>query len=285
MWISLLAFAGVHSSAQTKLTFRTCYDFNIGDVFQWEGRNNVTIGPPVYVKKTITAKSMSAASDTIYYWADKRVYACQCPPTVYATSFEKDSFFITNLDSPVFGSASPDVSTDTFSRSSRDSVIVSAAYHNRSINWRIYAEHAKGKDSSNLSGFRDIMDTMVYGEGLGSVFSYHLDLNESNPDGYSNRLIYYKKGTEEYGALVSVEPDALPVSSFRIYPNPATDFIGVETAAGNYAYEIFEMHGQLVDANTGYSGSLIHTSGLSPGIYFLKITTRDKIQTSRFVIE
>ena len=70
----------------------------------------------------------------------------------------------------------------------------------------------------------------------------------------------------------------------KIYPNPTTDFIFLETEENIQRVEILNLEGQLVRAIEG-TEDVVSVSNLSNGIYFLRCTTDKGIVTKKFVKE
>ena len=73
----------------------------------------------------------------------------------------------------------------------------------------------------------------------------------------------------------------------RVYPNPAADVIQVHCAGLDVlvgSVEVFDVYGKLLNiANVVGNPANINVSALSPGIYFLRLTTNQGIVTKRFV--
>lgn len=73
--------------------------------------------------------------------------------------------------------------------------------------------------------------------------------------------------------------DALNRDFFEIFPNPATNQITILNKKPIDKIEIFNINGQLHLTSTH---SLIDISGLAPGIYFIKATSKEEEATIRF---
>ena len=74
---------------------------------------------------------------------------------------------------------------------------------------------------------------------------------------------------------------------FSLYPNPASNFITIETDNNyfnQYRYVIFDIYGHTY-SNKEFSESTIDISGLSSGIYFIRISnTNGQTTTKKFVV-
>ncbi len=73
-------------------------------------------------------------------------------------------------------------------------------------------------------------------------------------------------------------------TNVKIYPNPVTDILNINTTLANFDVAIFDINGQLLlkrDLNSG--NVLIDYSNFSSGIYFLQITTLEESQAFKIV--
>ncbi|MEM7087734.1 MAG: M14 family zinc carboxypeptidase [Bacteroidota bacterium] len=74
------------------------------------------------------------------------------------------------------------------------------------------------------------------------------------------------------------------VSQFRVYPNPVSDELNINTHLENYNIELYTIQGQLVNRIQNNSGARsLDYSGLSSGIYLLRLTSAEVSQTIRIV--
>ena len=73
--------------------------------------------------------------------------------------------------------------------------------------------------------------------------------------------------------------------NIKLYPNPATDYFFIENMnEKNVSFSILNVMGQIV--NTGRlenNTSKINTTGLTSGIYFIKINFKDKTETIKII--
>ena len=73
-------------------------------------------------------------------------------------------------------------------------------------------------------------------------------------------------------------------AEFRLYPNPATDELNIETPDALRSVRIFAVNGSLIqNLKTFEKGQTIDISGLQPGIYFIAIETDKEVVNKRFV--
>ena len=79
-------------------------------------------------------------------------------------------------------------------------------------------------------------------------------------------------------SIVEVESDEITA-----YPNPATDRINLLTSIGS-TVQLFDIEGKLVyESITTNSRTVITTSGLKNGVYFIKEVTENSIKNGRFI--
>jgi hypothetical protein len=73
---------------------------------------------------------------------------------------------------------------------------------------------------------------------------------------------------------------------FKIYPNPASDFLNIELPDNeNYNFEIYDVNGQLILSDTKAS-KRINLPELSQGIYMLKVwNSKQVFKSQRFIIQ
>jgi hypothetical protein len=88
-------------------------------------------------------------------------------------------------------------------------------------------------------------------------------------------------------SLLTSESIHQELSGFKIYPNPADDYIQVDYPEGfdlnSMIIEIFDIHGRAI-LHSGYHTTRIDLSGLSPGVYFLRIRNQSSVVvTKKFI--
>ncbi|MBX2829156.1 MAG: immune inhibitor A [Flavobacteriaceae bacterium] len=86
-----------------------------------------------------------------------------------------------------------------------------------------------------------------------------------------------------------VNEDVLDVSevsqmAFSIYPNPVEDVLNITSSIQEYTVEIFNLQGQLIRSELRSNGSQeIDYSNLASGVYLLKLSSEDAVQTFKIV--
>lgn len=106
---------------------------------------------------------------------------------------------------------------------------------------------------------------------------------------YERNLIYYKKGSLEWGsAFVITDVESTQISNeIKVYPNPASNYIyvDVQKISEGLTFELFDWSGRLVLKKTVSNNiELIDISHLKNGFYFFNIGIIDKVFKSEKVI-
>lgn len=126
----------------------------------------------------------------------------------------------------------------------------------------------------------------------------YLDISDTYP--MSNLGVL----TENYLFAVKVTPDmegwgveeneaVNPMTSVRVYPNPATDVLNIEVNASQSSamnISVFNIMGQKVmednvNISTGVSRPSINTSSLSSGVYFVTVKANGFENTQKFIVK
>jgi endonuclease I len=91
-----------------------------------------------------------------------------------------------------------------------------------------------------------------------------------------------------WGTLNSVEDIADNNVSLTLWPNPAHDYININTTAvmcSGYVVYVYDSSGCLLMTETVSGGiTTLGTAGLSPGIYFIRIACNSRILSGAFVV-
>ena len=87
-------------------------------------------------------------------------------------------------------------------------------------------------------------------------------------------------GADEFGSI-NLGIDEMEISKFSIYPNPATNFITIDSEIPVGKYQIFNGSGQKL--MEGSERNKINISELSAGIYFIKFQIENKNYVSKLI--
>ncbi|MDT8414829.1 MAG: FG-GAP-like repeat-containing protein [Flavobacteriaceae bacterium] len=140
------------------------------------------------------------------------------------------------------------------------------------------------------------------GAGRGSFNSLPLEFGLSSANSVSSVVVRWPNGDREEflnfaanqihnieegtGNLLSLDENQL-LAQIKIFPNPVSDVLNLNIATGNFleAVQVYSALGQqILDLNfNNASNAVINTKELSPGIYFLRISTQTGIFTRKII--
>ncbi|HRO72861.1 MAG TPA: T9SS type A sorting domain-containing protein [Saprospiraceae bacterium] len=153
---------------------------------------------------------------------------------------------------------------------------------------KTYTHHEVITDTDPVSGKSIETDHYIFSNGKEDIVLYkqnnidHVWLTENNLriwDFFRNTI----STVSTYGGLNDMV-------NFKIYPNPAHDFLNIEIPGNEniFSMDLYDVFGRLM-MNTIVSASYfqipLNTSPLKPGIYIVRLKSRDTLYTSRIVIE
>lgn len=84
------------------------------------------------------------------------------------------------------------------------------------------------------------------------------------------------------------EIEELPISEIGLMPNPASDFISIETGeVADHVVNVIDMSGKSVLSTvlSSRSGGQINLQALPSGVYLIQVITNGEIKTDRFMID
>ncbi len=96
--------------------------------------------------------------------------------------------------------------------------------------------------------------------------------------------LYSDKKLPSFNSLVTTAPEKLSNADIRIFPNPATDRVQIESQENILQLELISMNGHIIrilQPNT--PNSLLELNGLNYGLYFVRIKTRNQTVTKKIV--
>jgi hypothetical protein len=91
----------------------------------------------------------------------------------------------------------------------------------------------------------------------------------------------------EFDALANLEEE-FDINQFKIYPNPATEFVKFESGNLNdFEVHVFNQNGGLISKlSTNNHQVLLERNNLSKGIYYFSILSGDKVvYTNKFIFK
>ena len=261
-------------NAQTMMTIRNVYDFNVGDEFQ----TTLNSGTPNAKRYKILTKYLSLNNDTVIYtrsfnnYFSSPNYSTTPPQMVYTYSTGVDTIHYTNLDTLI--SAQYKNNPNDSCNSSKDTLYNSSQYCGILVYQNI---------SASGTCFEAQTRTNVFGKGLGQVIA---DYNY--PAGFTHtrtNLFYYKKGSTVCGTpdstLASINQIAEKNISVKIYPNPANNKITID-ANDVIDIKLFDVLGKQI---TSTKTNNVDVSNLTNGVYFIQVQTSVSIATQKIIVQ
>ncbi|MCX6290647.1 MAG: T9SS type A sorting domain-containing protein [Bacteroidetes bacterium] len=265
------------------LTKHDIYNFNVGDLFQWEGQQRLG-GLQNWIHKydetRVLSKVNSIGGDTTTYIFDNIHYnITQIYPNItYSYSHDSDTIAIqfnqwSSLDflpnqlysfSGTFGIA------EQFSDSSH--------YHDRSIRGQSdYLAYDSFYDCYSYPIGSCIFWNYYYADGLGNVAIYD---GTSFPACIDYHMVYYDKGSETWGiplnwpVILAVNKEIQP--DLKIFPNPFDHVLNIDCSQLKMQVlkiKISDATGKVIKSliTHGQNQLRISTDDLSSGFYLLKL--------------
>ncbi len=88
-------------------------------------------------------------------------------------------------------------------------------------------------------------------------------------------------------SLVSIEETDAIAAGVEVFPNPAHDLVSItSTAAPILRYELFDMHGRLVDArNVNSNRTVIERNGAGAGVYYVQLHFAKGTLTRKLIMD
>lgn len=121
----------------------------------------------------------------------------------------------------------------------------------------------------------------ILGNNPSNSFNYTINLTDETLtmiDLLGEKLVYGRQ-------VLSTEDNTLLSNTLKVYPNPAKKelFINGITIDSTTTYTIHNMIGNVVSSKNTLKGNSLKVDFLKAGIYFLKITQKDKTYIKKFI--
>lgn len=147
---------------------------------------------------------------------------------------------------------------------------------------RIYFVAGQNESSTNIADMTAMYNALIQeGQNINEMFFL------SEPDGAHSEWFWAREYPDAYEWLFD---DTLLASNivqdeyWKIYPNPANNYITVLTAPDDLTYSIYSLNGTSITSGK-LNNSSINTSGLPTGAYFLQLSNHigQTVYISRFI--
>ena len=279
---SLISFSQWHN--QDYMTIGDAFNFDVGDVFEYDSFNEMG-NTTSQSRLTVYGKTVSLNSivyDVEYKESRRTEY-------FFPNYYVSNSFYIDSTTLVINGINT--TMRDSFPELCIDSIMIlngldtADMYITYDTNF-IFTEASELYYPSNLKVYGTIFDSQLeyahstfYVEGLGLASTEILSMGESR----GKWLTYYEKsygssGNPGFNITGLAESYDKP-ANLLIYPNPATEFINIRDVSFQkaYAYQIFNLSGQLVQQGMLQSGEeQVNIQNLNSGMYLLHTENRDQ---------
>lgn len=96
--------------------------------------------------------------------------------------------------------------------------------------------------------------------------------------------LYSDKKLPSFNSLVTTAPEHLSNADIRIFPNPATDRVQIESQENILQLELISLNGHIIrilKPNT--PNPQLELNGLNSGLYFVRVKTRNQTVTEKIV--
>ena len=256
--LSVYITTPINLKSQDISTVGEIYNFEIGDIFHFDFYGN----GPGYGMSSVTNIEIvdfyySQNSDTIYYIRDidYKESSSENPQTTY--EYYIDTIFYTNLDSLIH------------------SGFIDSVY----INENLY----NGRTINHVSYGNEDTWTLNFVNGCGQVETNFTSWGQTITS--EDKLVFYKKGEEEWGTPMPVSVVNINAIDIKVYPNPARDFITIRSNdLINNTLTITSLAGneiKTIELITNLTS--IDISTLNSGVYLISIKKDQHIYYKKFM--
>jgi hypothetical protein len=149
-----------------------------------------------------------------------------------------------------------------------------------------------------IDSLANVIRTSVYSDNLKSStnqqFEDNITMTVNNSPGIksfiSARVTSLNSQLASYGCWLNVEEQATATNSFTLFPNPAQNSVTITTAenADDAMLSLRDVTGKeiggTVFTRNGENQFLLSTGGLADGVYFVTLSSGNKLFTSKLVV-
>ena len=88
----------------------------------------------------------------------------------------------------------------------------------------------------------------------------------------------------EFGVFSTFSSKENNLTDFTVYPNPATDFVNINSADSIDSYRIYDLTGRVVKRSSPYTNNFrIDVTSLNKGVYMVKLNSGDKTGSIKLI--
>lgn len=274
----LLLINCTFSFSQNYFTRGELYDFEVGDVIQSQYYYNQYNS---FTSKKYLSKDFSSNNDTVYYTIEQGVYIPACCAPEMETTFTLDTIteYYYNLSDTIRFDIPIPLTFEDSCNNMKDSLYIFNFGGNCPITTYKYWTNPLPFPAACSIEFYSEFQT--YFKGLGYYYSTsYYDIQSVNTGTY---LLYYKKGSETCGNFVNKTIELNLSNEVKLFPNPASDKIEIQSHFYFNSYDIYAIDGSKILSENLNSKEIV-LSDLKAGIYFLELKSKaNTIARKRFV--
>lgn len=116
------------------------------------------------------------------------------------------------------------------------------------------------------------------------VFFFDFETNKPADTGADASLDVFDVDDFVFGEFASLSTKNISLSDFTVYPNPATDFVNINSADTIDSYRIYDLTGRVVKRSSPYSNNFrIDVTSLNKGVYLVKLNSGDKTGSIKLI--
>jgi Secretion system C-terminal sorting domain len=230
------------------LTNREVYDFQVGDMFLYLQvffdftKRKVDSN---YVQITILNRRLSSNNDSLIYIVKNEIANVS---SLKQVAVKTDTLRFSALDSAAMEVLKP---SDNFYNSDY---------------FFTFWDNKRVTNSRNIvCNCFDYINDITFGQGIGVTYRETYAPN-------SERLIYYKKGSDTWGTPVILSAITTPSVFFekiKVFPNPTNQILNIETEGRFDRAQLVNVYGEIVLNQK--EKSVLNVAHLPNGIYFLQV--------------
>jgi len=136
-------------------------------------------------------------------------------------------------------------------------------------------------------------------DNVGSWQTFLVDLSDKTNTNWDRIVFFFDPQTEpnadpsldvfeiddiEFGVFSTFSLKENNLTDFTVYPNPATDFVNINSADSIDSYRIHDLTGRVVKKSSPYSNNFrIDVTSLNKGVYMVKLNSGDKTGSIKLV--
>lgn len=136
-------------------------------------------------------------------------------------------------------------------------------------------------------------------DNVGSFQTFLVDLSDKTNTNWDRIVFFFDPQTEpnadpsldvfeiddiEFGVFSTFSSKENNLTDFTVYPNPATDFVNINSADTIDSYRIYDLTGRVVKRSSPYSNNFrIDVTSLNKGVYMVKLNSGDKTGSIKLI--